>query len=322
MLCLVLPQHLITPCHTSNRTTISTDTGIENGFYGLLTPNINHGGDFLFANSTFSRCLVDETGQTYTETTPKFDLTSTSSFTNCNFTAMTSIEDGGAINFNDATGTLSVTGCNFTDCTVSTSNIHGGAIFVATALSVLMETTRFVRYQSGDGYGGGFAVLQTTTVLLDTITCDACEALTSKGIDCRGGGGMVKQTSTLTLSNSQFLYCISDAFGGGFAFYEISTSAEISSTHFTSCQSKSNGGGIDVDGCASPTTITLTTVIFTECEISLEGNGGGLSAETSNKIVFDTCQFISCSAKGNYKYSDCTTRHSCKTRHSSIFVRP
>ncbi|KAK2962062.1 hypothetical protein BLNAU_3118 [Blattamonas nauphoetae] len=277
-------------------------TDSENGFYGLLTPNINLGGDFLFTNSTFSRCSVDATGQTYTASTPRFELDSTSSFTNCNFTEMTSTEDGGAIYFNNPSGTLSVTGCNFTDCTVSTSSILGGAIYVAHATYLSMENTRFVGCKSGDGYGGGFAVFRTATVILDTITCDTCEALTTSGLDCRGGGGMLYQASTLILSNSQFLNCVSDALGGGFAFYSISSSSEISSTQFTSCQSKGNGGGIDLAYCASPSTITLTTVIFTDCEVSLDDNGGGLSAKTSNKIVLNTCQFITCSAKGNYKY--------------------
>ncbi|KAK2941062.1 hypothetical protein BLNAU_24030 [Blattamonas nauphoetae] len=277
-------------------------TDSENGFYGLLTPNINHGGDFIVTNSTFSRCLVDATGQTYTETTPKFDLASSSTFANCNFTAMTSIEDGGSINFNSPAGTLSITGCNFTDCTVSTSYIFGGAIFVATASSVSIENTRFVRCQSEDGYGGGFAVNNTTIVTMDLITCDTCEALDKTGIYSRGGGGFVSRTEKLILSNSQFLNCLSDANGGGFAIINISSSAEISSTHFTSCQSMGNGGGLDISDCTSPSTITLTTVIFTRCEVTLDDDGGGLSAEKSNQIVLDTCQFVSCSAKGRYKY--------------------
>ncbi|KAK2958335.1 hypothetical protein BLNAU_6605 [Blattamonas nauphoetae] len=277
-------------------------TDSENGFYGLLTPNINHGGDFIFANSTFLRCFVDETGQTYTASTPRFDLTSSSTFTNCNFTAMTSIKDGGAINFEDTASTLAVTGCNFTDCAVSTSHICGGAVFVAIASSVSMENTRFVGCLSGDGFGGGFAVNHTATVTLDAITCDTCCALDKTGIYSRGGGGFVSRAENMILSNSQFLNCVSDANGGGFAFYDVSSSAEISSSQFTSCQSKGNGGGIDLADCASPSTITLTTVIFTECEVSLDDNGGGLSAKTSNTIVLDACQFLSCSARGRYKY--------------------
>ncbi|KAK2943108.1 hypothetical protein BLNAU_21976 [Blattamonas nauphoetae] len=198
---------------------------------------------------------------------------------------MTSTEDGGVITFHNADGTLSVTGCNFTEYSVSTSFIHGGAIFVVAALPVSIETTKFDLYQSEDVYGDEFAVNHTTTVTLDMITCNKCEVLAPTVIDCRGGGGMINHTATLIITNTQFIDCISDTFGGGHTLYNISSSAAISCTSFTSCQSKGTGGSLGI----------------ADCQLSLKDDGGGLSVINSNKIVIDICEFISYTAPGTYK---------------------
>ncbi|KAK2943173.1 hypothetical protein BLNAU_21901 [Blattamonas nauphoetae] len=269
-------------------------TQSEHGLYGLVSSDINSGGDFLFKNTSFSHCTTTQKDQDYLQG-QQSSYSSVTEFDTCTFTSMTSTTPGAAISRAPA-DTLTLVTCSFTQCESTVAQFqHGGALFTFTCNHVeLSGTNTFDRCVCRGGAGGGFFIYDTaTTLTISGVTCVECWNSDGAGYYGNGGGGYLR-ISTITptpvqITNCEFAGCTSTTTAG------LSVSipwTEISSCQFTDCEGNGHerGGGLNyfLQG-----THTLAHCTFTNCS-HLTGVGGGIASHKGSTISMDSITFTNC----------------------------
>ncbi|KAK2951799.1 hypothetical protein BLNAU_13292 [Blattamonas nauphoetae] len=145
----------------------------EHGLYGLVSSDINSGGDFLFKNTSFSHCTTTETGQAYDQDHPCTDG-SVTTFDTCTFTSMISTSPGAGLWRRNAVS-LTLISCTFTEC-VSSENQGGGGCLKGT--SARIEDCTFQFCQSA-GFGAALSIALTTCEI-QRCTIDQCKSTTTE----------------------------------------------------------------------------------------------------------------------------------------------
>ncbi|KAK2959177.1 hypothetical protein BLNAU_5735 [Blattamonas nauphoetae] len=269
-------------------------THSEHGLYGLVSSNINSGGDFLFKNTSFSHCTTTETGKAFVQG-DQSSYSSVTEFDTCTFTSMTSTSPGAAIHRQSA-DTLTVISCTFTQCesTVAQS-LHGGALRAFTCNHVeLSGTNTFDRCVCRGGAGGGFFIYDTTTTLtISGVTCVECWNSDGAGYYGNGGGGILgmkpTQAAAVQITSCKFTGCTSTTTGGLSVNIAFTT---VSSCEFTDCEGngRERGGGLNF---LSKGTHTLSHCSFTNCS-HLTGVGGGVASHSGSTISMESVAFTNC----------------------------
>ncbi|KAK2946293.1 hypothetical protein BLNAU_18814 [Blattamonas nauphoetae] len=266
----------------------------EHGLYGLVSSDINSGGDFLFKNTSFSHCTTTETGQAYDQDHPCTDG-SVTTFDSCTFTSMTSTSPGAGLWRQNAVS-LTLISCTFTEC-VSTvaQGHHGGGLCAYNCDTVNLEgTNKFDRCVCKGGAGGGYFISETTTTLVVSgVKCEDCSNSDGSGYYGNGGGGFLGMNkapeAAVQITNCEFTGCTSTSTGG--LTVNIAWTV-VSSCKFTDCEGNGHerGGGLNF----YPTgTHTLSFSSFTNCS-HLTGIGGGVAFAGKSTITMDSVDFVDC----------------------------
>ncbi|KAK2947064.1 hypothetical protein BLNAU_17987 [Blattamonas nauphoetae] len=296
-------------------------TESEHGMYGLVSSDINSGGDFLFKNTSFSHCTTTETGKAFVQG-DQSSYSSVTEFDTCTFTLMTSTTPGAAV-YRYFANALTLTSCTFTKCesTVS-SGQHGGALCAYACNTVeLAGTNTFDGCACRGGSGGGFAIMGTASPrVVSGVKCEDCsnsdetdekgtayfgygeEDIWQSFTECEGngrapgGGGLnVILTGTHTLSYSSFTNCSHLTHVGGGVVFPTKSSIIMDTVSFTSCHTLDAQAG----GCylGSESSVEVKDCSFTDCNNSLNNafsGGGALFTILCPKVHIDNTHFFRC----------------------------
>ena len=224
-------------------------------------------------------------------------------FTSCNFTSLTSSDNGGAISLANSDSTLTVEQCSFTDCTAQ--NDCGGAVCIYRIRKASIIESLFLHCiaTGGNHYGHGGGGIYLEGVGRNILISYSSFLDSSAQYD--GGGVVVCSCSCTdgdekTIQDSRFINCKGTrSDGGGIMANQNNYNVGIINTLFSGC-SNCIGGGFDMSIPSSYSSPFITFCFFNH-NTADHGNDVGLeSGFNADNPILLSCFSITDSMRVGY----------------------
>lgn len=214
----------------------------------------------------------------------------------CRFIRNSVISDGSDVvggGMYNLSGNLTLTGCEFTENTVISENgsALGGGIFNSNGVTPLISDTSFTRNTAENG-GGMFDLSSSLTL----TNCQFIENSVQKDEDNEEsgtGGGIFISSGSPEITDCLFSKNTSESHGGG--MFNIDTSPVITGCTFSENSAEAYGGGM-ANNNSRP---SVTDCTFDNNRVSGEhAHGGGMSNGTNSSPTVTNCTFDTNKALG------------------------
>ncbi|KAK2946285.1 hypothetical protein BLNAU_18806 [Blattamonas nauphoetae] len=232
------------------------------------------GGSLACLNTSFSSCVRhsipnEEKNESFTdyEQGGRFAINSTSSLTSVSFTLCTfrdmtagSGASGAAISMVDSTSNLTVTQCFFHKCSAPYRESSAGAINLkypsSSSSSVNIWNSSFTNCTALAAEGGFGGCLYARYGRSVTMSCNFFESCSSMI-----GGSLSVSNTMASLSNSSFVFCISNGYGGALAVFSL-VEIDLNFLQFRDCLSKTHNSAKDIFFDYGTDTANSSTIKF------------------------------------------------------------
>jgi len=160
----------------------------------------------------------------------------------------------------------------------------GGAVYATKALTVQGKSDNPAIFENCSCNTLGGAIYATADLSIEECVFRSCTAAATGGGLYQAGSNQDDSNASLSMTNTTFTSCKTTGGAGG----GLQTSAKaVTATgcNFTSCEAKTNGGGMNVyRSNADNSTVTITNCKFDTCKAN-GGAGGGLRSLAASTTV-------------------------------------